>query len=285
VCDAAEGCVERAAPGPPCASCRPLKEREHRGGRSQRCEMSRGSLLPGSLRSRCRGSEGSAHELIVPPGLAAPVTVSTRGSAQVSRKRPAQGRLALANVLFNLIAASIALALFPVTIPLLLRASNAIAGVTLLAGYHAAYNIVGVAVVLPLFGRFTRFVERILPERASPLTRCLDPAALLTPLAAEEAVRRTVARSLGAVCGSIGAALTTTTQGTSIRAGTDAVSVTEASEALRAGAGIHIGGERPPRIGGRGRATHEHAACARPRVSSGRSRGGEGRLRVDAQRV
>jgi phosphate:Na+ symporter len=55
----------------------------------------------------------------------------------------------------------------------------------------------------------------------------------LTPLAAEEAVRRTIARSLGAVCGSVGAALTTTTQGASVRAGTDAVSVTAASEALR----------------------------------------------------
>jgi phosphate:Na+ symporter len=159
-------------------------------------------------------------------------SATSSAMAAIGASRTAK-RLALANVLFNLIAASIALALFPVTIPLLLRASNAIAGVTLLAGYHAAYNIVGVAVVLPLFGTFTRFVERILPERASPLTRCLDPAALLTPLAAEEAVRRTVARSLGAVCGSIGAALTTTTQGTSIRAGPDAVSVTEASEALR----------------------------------------------------
>jgi len=51
----------------------------------------------------------------------------------------------------------------------------------------------------------------------------------LTPLAVEEAVRRTVARSLGIMCGSIGAALTAASQGTSVRA----VSVTEASEALR----------------------------------------------------
>src|SRR5262245_17875097 len=133
-------------------------------------------------------------------------------------------RLALAYILFKVIAAVIALVLFPVTIPLLVRASNTIDGVTLLAGYHTAYNVVGVAVLLPLIHRFTRLVERILPERGSPLTRCLDPAALVTPLAAEEAVRRTVARSLGTMCGSIGAALT---------ARKDAVSVTEASDALR----------------------------------------------------
>ena len=142
-------------------------------------------------------------------------------------------RLALAYILFKLIAALIALALFPVTIPLLVRASKTIDGVTLLAGYHTAYNVVGVAVLLPLIDRFTRFVERILPERGSPLTRCLDPAALVTPIAAEEAVRRTVARSLGTMCGSIGEALTATTHGTSGHAGNNAVSVTEASDALR----------------------------------------------------
>src|SRR5215472_224254 len=117
-------------------------------------------------------------------------------------------RLALAYILFKLIAALIALALFPVTIPLLVHLSKTIDGVTLLAGYHTAYNVVGVAVLLPLIDRFTRFVERILPERASPLTRCLDPAALVTPIATEEAVRRTVARSLGTICGAIASAVT-----------------------------------------------------------------------------
>jgi phosphate:Na+ symporter len=81
-----------------------------------------------------------------------------------------------------------------------------------------------VAVLLPFMDRFTRIVERILPERRSPLTRSLDRAALLTPLAAEEAVRRTVARSLGTICGSIGEALT---------AGRSAVPVAEANDALR----------------------------------------------------
>jgi len=138
-------------------------------------------------------------------------------------------RLALAYVLFKLIAAFIALVLFPVTTSLLVRASKTIDGVTLLAGYHTAYNVVGVAVLVPLIDRFTRFVERILPERASPLTRYLDPAALVTPFTAEEAVRRTVARSLGTMCGSIGEVLAAANHGTSVHA----VSITEASDALR----------------------------------------------------
>jgi len=142
-------------------------------------------------------------------------------------------RLAIAYVLFKLIAAVIALALFPIVTPLLIRASSTIDGVTLLAGYHTAYNVVGVAVLLPLINWFTRLVERILPERASPLTRCLDPSALGTPILAVEAVRRTIARALAAVCGSVEAALAAASGGEPVRPGKDVPSVAEATDALR----------------------------------------------------
>ena len=141
-------------------------------------------------------------------------------------------RLAVAYILFKVIAALIALVLFPLTTPLLLRASNTIDGVTLLAGYHTAYNLVGVAVLLPLIDQFTRFVERLLPERGSPLTRCLDPAALATPIATVEAVRRTVARALGALCGSIDAALAAASLSGAIRVGKHVASVPEVMDAL-----------------------------------------------------
>lgn len=158
-------------------------------------------------------------------------TATSSAMAAIGASRNAK-RLALAYILFKLIAAFIALVLFPVTIPLFVRASKTIDGVTLLAAYHTAYNVVGVAVMLPLIDRFTRFVERVLPERGSPLTRCLDPAALLTPIAAEEAVRRTVARSLGPMCGAIGEALTASNHGTSVPGGKLAISATAASDAL-----------------------------------------------------
>jgi phosphate:Na+ symporter len=142
-------------------------------------------------------------------------------------------RLALAYVLFKLIAAVIALVLFPVVTPLLIRASSAIDGVTLLAGYHTAYNVVGVLVLLPLIGPFTRVVERILPERGSPLTRCLDPAALATPIAAVEAVRRTVARALMVICGSLDAVLLPAGRRETVHPAKDATSVVQAADALR----------------------------------------------------
>src|SRR5262249_57576779 len=133
-------------------------------------------------------------------------TATSSATAAIGASTTAK-RLAVAYVFFKLIAAVIALVLFPVVTPLLIRASNTVDGVTLLAGYHTAYNIVGVAVLLPLIDRFTRFVERLLPERVSPLTRCLDPSALANPVAALEAVRRTVARALETICISVGSSL------------------------------------------------------------------------------
>jgi phosphate:Na+ symporter len=141
-------------------------------------------------------------------------------------------RLAIAYVLFKLIAALIALALFPLVTPLLVRA-HTVDGVTLLAAYHTAYNVVGVVVLMPVIERFTRFVESLLPERSSPLTRCLDPSALTLPIAAVEAVRRTIARALGAVCASVDATLRATTRGGGAHSGSDTVTLSEAADALR----------------------------------------------------
>ena len=140
-------------------------------------------------------------------------------------------RLAVAYMLFKVIAALIALVSFPVVIRLLVRAESAIDGVTLLAAYHTAYNVVGVLVLMPVIGWFTRFVERLLPDRTSPLTRCLDPAALATPVAAVEAVRRTVARAIELVCESTGAALAPAIGGPS-RPAKSAGPVTEIADAL-----------------------------------------------------
>jgi phosphate:Na+ symporter len=80
-------------------------------------------------------------------------------------------RLALAYVLFKVIAAVIALLLFPVVTPILISASRTIDGVTLLAGYHTAYNLVGVVVLLPLMDQFTRFVERAFCRNEHRLSR------------------------------------------------------------------------------------------------------------------
>src|SRR5262249_35560621 len=141
-------------------------------------------------------------------------------------------RLAVAYVLFKLIAALIALAAFPFITPLLVRASQTVDGVPLLAAYHTAYNVVGVAVLLPVLDRFTRFVESLLPERGSPLTRCLDPSALTLPIAAAEAVRRTIARALDAACTSVDATLAAASRGERPRSESNAVTLSDVADAL-----------------------------------------------------
>jgi len=116
-------------------------------------------------------------------------------------------RLALAYVLFKVIAALIALATFPFTVALMARLLEWADGTTLLAAYHTAYNVVGVAVLLPATPWFTRFVERLLPPKESPLERALDPAALSNPVVAVEAARRAVAETLKTLAVSVAASL------------------------------------------------------------------------------
>lgn len=116
-------------------------------------------------------------------------------------------RLALAYVLFKLIAALIAVVAFPFTAALMSRFSASVDGTTLLAAYHTVYNVVGVAVLLPATQWFTRVVERLLPSKETALERALDPSALVNPVVAVETARRVVAEVLKATTASVSAAL------------------------------------------------------------------------------
>jgi phosphate:Na+ symporter len=116
-------------------------------------------------------------------------------------------RLAVAYVLFKIIAASIAVAVFPFTAALMRNMNATIDGMTLLAAYHTAYNLVGVAVLLPATHWFTRVVERILPFKQTASQRVLDPSALANPVIAVEAARRVVADVLAAIAVSVSAKL------------------------------------------------------------------------------
>ncbi len=116
-------------------------------------------------------------------------------------------RLALAYVLFKVIAALIAIAAFPLTAALMGSLAKSADGATLLAAYHTAYNVVGVAVLLPATQWFTRVVERLLPSRQTALERALDPSALASPVIAIETARRVVADVLSQSTAAVSAAL------------------------------------------------------------------------------
>jgi phosphate:Na+ symporter len=116
-------------------------------------------------------------------------------------------RLALAYVLFKVIAAIIAIVAFPFTTALMKASAGSVDGMTLLAAYHTAYNVVGVAVLLPATQWFTRVVERLLPSRQTALQRALDPSALINPVIAIETARRVVAEVLATAAARVSAAI------------------------------------------------------------------------------
>ena len=116
-------------------------------------------------------------------------------------------RLALAYILFKLIAALIAIVTFPFTVALMRDLTSSLDGTTLLAAYHTAYNVIGVAVLLPATQWFTRTVERLLPSKETALERALDPSALGNPVIAVEAARRVVADVLKTTAGNVSASL------------------------------------------------------------------------------
>src|SRR5262245_37897203 len=116
-------------------------------------------------------------------------------------------RLALAYVLFKVIAAVIAIVAFPFTAALMKVFVASVDGMTLLAAYHTAYNVVGVAVLLPATQWFARLVERLLPSRQTALQRALDPSTLASPVIAVETARRVVADVLTTTTASVSGAL------------------------------------------------------------------------------
>jgi phosphate:Na+ symporter len=141
-------------------------------------------------------------------------------------------RLALAYVLFKTIAALIAIATFPFTAVMMRGFASSVDGATLLAAYHTAYNVVGVAVLLPATQWFTRVVERLLPSTETRLERALDPSALVNPVIAVETTRRVVAEILKTTAALVSAALSAGAQGTARGAATAAATLAEAREFL-----------------------------------------------------
>lgn len=107
--------------------------------------------------------------------------------ASVSAKRTA-----LVHIVFNAMAGTLAFA----TLPVFLLVSGRLEiedAATALAAFHTAFNLVGVALVLPFTAQLTRAVARILPERGRTATRHLDDSVAEVPAVAVEAARRATA--------------------------------------------------------------------------------------------
>jgi phosphate:Na+ symporter len=103
-------------------------------------------------------------------------------------------RTALAHILFTMFASLLGL----LSLPLVLRFAAGTDPAVAIAGFHTGFNLLAVAVLLPLVGVFSALVIRLLPDRGPRLTRFLDPSvAEVGPVAVEAARRTTV--EVGAV--------------------------------------------------------------------------------------
>ena len=121
-------------------------------------------------------------------------TTVTAAIAAIGASNAAK-RTAAAHIFFNVGTGVLAFAMLPLFAWGVARwqsETGRTAGVGTLAGFHTAFNLMGVLIFLPIVDRFARFVERVIPDRGSRFVRHLDPSVTgLGPVAIETA-RRTL---------------------------------------------------------------------------------------------
>ncbi len=109
-------------------------------------------------------------------------------------------RTALAHVLFNLATGVIAVGLLPLFLGGIWWGQEFLGlepGAVSLAAFHTSFIAFGVLLFLPFVDRFSRWIERLLPEKGPTLTRHLDPTLLNVPPVALEATRRVLSDTAG----------------------------------------------------------------------------------------
>ncbi len=111
-------------------------------------------------------------------------------------------RTALAHIWFNLFTGLVSFLLFPWLIPAVLslgKAMNIEDLAILLSLLNTLMYLIGVLVIVPLLPYFTRFIERMVPDRSNQLVKYLDPTVASVPAVAIEAARRTLIKVTKAI--------------------------------------------------------------------------------------
>lgn len=119
-------------------------------------------------------------------------TTVKAGIASIGASVPAK-RTAMAHFLFNAVTGAAAFAILPLFLWSARAADIEHEGPIALAAFHTVFNVLGVAMLLPISGRFSRLVERIIPDKGDRLTRFLDVSVTSLGPVALEAARRSVA--------------------------------------------------------------------------------------------
>lgn len=127
-------------------------------------------------------------------GTTVSAALATLGGSTAAR------RTGFAHVIYNLLTGSMAFALlWPLD---WLTRGRAFDPEIALVGFHTAFNLLGVLLVLGVSDRFARLVTRLVPERRSDLAAPLDGRLLAEPAAAMDAAvatTRAIARALAEI--------------------------------------------------------------------------------------
>lgn len=120
-------------------------------------------------------------------------TTATAALAGIGASTPAR-RTAISHVIFSIISGTIAfvgLPFFLAASSFLLPALGVGGDAASIAFFHTAFNVIGIAALLPFIGPYTAFITRLVPDRGPVLTRNLDASLTQVAPVATEAARRT----------------------------------------------------------------------------------------------
>jgi phosphate:Na+ symporter len=120
-------------------------------------------------------------------------TTVTAALASIGAPVPAR-RTAVAHIVLNAFSGLIALLMLPLYRELLLGLTDrgVLGAAESIALFHTSFNLVGVAILLPLSRRYTDLITRLVPDRGPRLTRFLGADVARVPAVAVEAARRVV---------------------------------------------------------------------------------------------
>lgn len=120
-------------------------------------------------------------------------TVVTAAIASIGASVLAR-RTALAFILLNVFSGFLAFVMLPLYLGVFdeVSAATDLGPAPMIALFHTAINLVGVAFLLPITDRYAALITRLVPERTPALTRYLDTTLLAVPSVAIESARRTV---------------------------------------------------------------------------------------------
>ncbi len=108
---------------------------------------------------------------------------------------PSAKRTAVAHIMFNVftgMAAFIILPFFISFVQFVVHTFGVMDSTITLAGFHSAFNLLGICIILPFLNVFSGFLTWIIPDRGPYLTRYLDSSIRNVPTVAIETVRRTI---------------------------------------------------------------------------------------------